>query len=301
MSQLTSSADFDSGPAVAANADLLDQAIAAYGGSDSARWNSVIRCLLQHLHGFVNEIQLRPEEWSTAIDFLTRTGQACIGPRQEFILLSDALGLSSAVDNINNANSLGATESAVTGPFYAPDSPCIENGGSIVMAGEGQGVLIRGRVLDTDGMPIGHAELDIWQTSPTQLYSVQDPSQPEMNFRGKLRTRGDGTFAFRTIKPVAYPIPMDGPVGQLLSKAGRHPMRPAHIHFIVSAAGFRAVTTQLFTRDDDFIDSDAVFGVKDSLVIEYRRNTDSSLGVEWLLDQDFVIERSNLDAGRQEP
>nr|WP_298728151.1 dioxygenase [uncultured Steroidobacter sp.] len=279
----------------AANALLLDQVIAAYSHTDNERWNTVIESLLRHLHGFANEVELRPEEWWTAIDFLTRTGQACIGPRQEFILLSDALGLSSAVDNLNNAALPGATESAVTGPFYAPHSAHIENGGSIALAGEGETVLIRGRVLDTGRKPIGAAELDIWHTSPNQLYAVQDESQPEMNFRGKLRTLGDGSFAFHTLKPVAYPVPVDGPVGQLLNKAGRHPMRPAHIHFIVSAEGYRSVTTQLFTRGDEFNDSDAVFGVKDSLLVDYQRNTDPSLAVDWVLEHDFVL--AGLDAG----
>ncbi|GFE82316.1 6-chlorohydroxyquinol-1,2-dioxygenase [Steroidobacter agaridevorans] len=268
---------------------LLDQVIAAYSRTDNERWNTVIESLLRHLHGFANEVGLRPEEWWTAIDFLTRTGQSCVGPRQEFILLSDALGLSSAVDNLNNATMGGATESAVTGPFYAPHSPHIENGGSIALAGEGETVLIRGRVLATDGKPIAGAELDIWHTSPNQLYAVQDKNQPEMNFRGKLRTTADGGFAFRTIKPIAYPVPVDGPVGQLLGKAGRHPMRPAHIHFIVSAEGYRSVTTQLFTRGDEYIGSDAVFGVKDSLLIDYQRNTDRSLAVDWLLEHDFVL------------
>lgn len=277
--------------AQAANVLLLDQVIAAYSRTDNARWNAIIESLLRHLHGFANEVELRPEEWWTAIDFLTRTGQACIGPRQEFILLSDALGLSSAVDNLNNATQAGATESAVTGPFYAPHSPYIEHGGSIALAGEGETALVRGRVLDTEGNPIAGAELDIWHTSPNQLYAVQDQSQPEMNFRGKLRTRQDGSYAFQTIKPIAYPVPVDGPVGQLLNKAGRHPMRPAHIHFIVSAEGYRPVTTQLFTRGDEFNDSDAVFGVKGSLLIDYQRNADRSLGVDWLLDHDFVLAR----------
>ena len=271
------------------NVQLLDQVVAAYSRTDNERWNTLIESLLRHLHGFANEVELRPEEWWTAIDFLTRTGQSCIGPRQEFILLSDALGLSSAVDNLNNASLAGATESAVTGPFYAPHSPFIEHGASIALAGEGETALIRGRVLDTNGKPIAGAELDIWHTSPNQLYAVQDKNQPEMNFRGKLRTRADGSYAFRTLKPIAYPVPVDGPVGQLLAKAGRHPMRPAHIHFIVSAEGFRSVTTQLFTRGDEFNDSDAVFGVKDSLLIDYQRNTDPSLAVDWLLDHDFVL------------
>jgi catechol 1,2-dioxygenase len=274
----------------AANVALLEQVIGAYAHTDNARWNVVMEALLRHLHGFAQEVALRPEEWWAAVDFLTRTGQGCIGPRQEFILLSDAIGLSSAVDNIGNAGSTGATDSAVTGPFYAPHSPRIENGDSIALAGEGEVTLIRGHVLDTAGSPIAGAELDIWHTAPNQLYAVQDPSQPEMNFRGKLLTREDGSFAFRTFKPLAYPVPVDGPVGQLLAKAGRHPMRPAHIHFIVSAPGYRAVTTQLFTRGDTYIDSDAVFGVKASLLVDFRHNTDPDLKVQWVLDHDFMLE-----------
>ncbi|MEP7311240.1 MAG: dioxygenase [Pseudomonadota bacterium] len=275
--------------ATSAEDTLVAQVIAAYARTDNPRWNEVLEPLLRHLHAFAREVRLSPEEWFAAIEFLTRTGQTCVGPRQEFILLSDTLGLSSAVDDLTNAGSGGATDSAVTGPFYAPHSPWIENGDSIALAGGGELALITGTVRNSDGIAVGGALLDIWQTSPNKLYAVQDPAQPEMNCRGKLLSREDGSFEFRTFKPVSYPVPVDGPVGILLQKAGRHPMRPAHMHFTISAAGHRTVTTQLFTRDDAYIDSDAVFGVKTSLLVDYTRVRERDDGIVWTLAHDFVL------------
>ncbi|MBB6096487.1 catechol 1,2-dioxygenase [Povalibacter uvarum] len=277
----------------ALNDALLQEVIASYARTEDARWNTVAESLLRHLHAFVNETGLTPPEWFAAIDFLTRTGKTCVGPRQEFILLSDALGISSAVDNIHNASSPGATESAVTGPFYAPGSPDVEHGASIALAGEGERVLITGSVRSVDGEPIAGAILDIWHTAPNQLYAVQDSTQPEMNFRGRLRSRGDGTFAFTTLKPTFYPVPVDGPVGSLLTLAGRHPMRPAHIHFTVTAPGFRSLTTQMYTRGDPYIDSDAVFGVKPSLLVDYIPVSDAASDLRWTLDHEFVLDRED--------
>lgn len=274
-------------------AALLREVISAYTATDDPRWNEVIGSLIRHLHAFANEVRLTPQEWLSAIEFLTQTGQTCVGPRQEFILLSDALGLSSAVDDLNNSSLPNVTKSSLLGPFYVPESSPVEYGGSIALEGAGESVLIRGRVLDTRGLPIANAQLDVWHAAPSGLYAVQDPAQPEMNFRGKLLTRADGAFSFRTFKPVAYPVPVDGPVGRLLRRSGRHPMRPAHVHFIVSADGFVPVTTQLFTRDDPYIDSDVVFGVKPSLLVDYRRNEDPALSVDWLLEYDFVLARAS--------
>lgn len=268
---------------------LLDQVLTSYCGTSDQRWNTLAAALIRHLHDFVDEVQLTPQEWMTAIQFLTQTGQACVGPRQEFILLSDVLGVSSAVDNLDNASSSG-TESAVLGPFYVPDSEHAAPGADIALTDEGERLLVLGRVLDRRGKPLAGALLDVWQTAPNKLYAVQDPQQPQMNCRGKLRTDALGHFEFRTRKPVAYPVPTDGPVGRLLAKSGREPMRPAHIHFIVSAPDHRPVTTQVFTHDDPYIDADAVFGVKDSLLAKYERNSDPSLDVEWLLRFDFVLD-----------
>lgn len=268
---------------------LLDQVLTSYCGTSDQRWNTIAAALIRHLHEFVDEVQLTPQEWMTAIQFLTQTGQACVGPRQEFILLSDVLGVSSAVDNLDNASS-GGTESAVLGPFYVPDSAHAAPGADIALTDEGERLLVQGRVLDRNGKPLAGALLDVWQTAPNKLYAVQDPQQPQMNCRGKIRTDALGRFEFRTRKPVAYPVPTDGPVGKLLAKSGREPMRPAHIHFIVSAPGHRQVTTQVYTHDDPYIDADAVFGVKDSLMAQYERNTDRSLNVDWILRFDFVLD-----------
>jgi hydroxyquinol 1,2-dioxygenase len=269
---------------------LLDQVLEAYCGTSDPRWNVIAAALIRHLHEFVDEVKLTPQEWMTAIQFLTDTGKQCVGPRQEFILLSDVLGVSSAVDDISNSASGGVTESALLGPFYAEGSVPVERGADIALDGEGERLVVQGRVLDRRGMPIPGAQLDIWHTAANQLYAVQDPRQPAMNCRGKLLADADGHFEFRTRKPVAYPVPTDGPVGQLLSKSGREPMRPAHIHFIISAPGYQPVTTQVFTHDDAYIDADAVFGVKPSLLAKYHRNTDRALNCDWVLRYDFVLD-----------
>jgi protocatechuate 3,4-dioxygenase beta subunit len=268
---------------------LLGQVLDAYCRTSDPRWNAIAAALIRHLHEFVDEVELTPQEWFAAIQFLTQTGQACVGPRQEFILLSDVLGVSSAVDNLDSAASNG-TESAVLGPFYVPDSTHVSPGADLALTDEGERLLVEGRVLDRNGKPLAGALLDIWQTAPNKLYAVQDPQQPAMNCRGKLRTDALGHFEFRTRKPVAYPVPTDGPVGTLLAKSGREPMRPAHIHFIVSAPGYRSVTTQVFTHDDPYIAADAVFGVKQSLLAQYERNADARLNVDWILRFDFVLD-----------
>lgn len=270
---------------------LEQLAVSAYTRTQDARWNQIFASLIHHLHAFARDVHLTDAEWLTAIRFLTATGQSCNDKRQEFILLSDSLGLSTLVNDLNSKGGSDATESAVLGPFYVPGSPTIELGGNIALAGGGERALVRGRVLDTSGQPVGNATLDVWQVSSNQMYAVQDADQPEMNLRGVLRTDSDGCYSFLTYKPVSYPIPTDGPVGKIFAAAGRHPMRPAHIHFIVSAPGCERLTTQLFTRDDPYIDSDSVFGVKPSLMIDYAKVSDSADGIEWLLEHDFVLER----------
>lgn len=268
---------------------LVDQVCKAYTRTNDARWNEISAALIRHLHAFVAEVKLTPEEWMAGIDFLTQTGKACIGPRQEFILLSDALGVSSAVDDLNDSGVHGATESALLGPFYADGSREVGRGEDLNLQGGGELVWIHGQVKDTKGKPVADATLDIWHAAPNQLYAVQDSQQPTMNCRGKLKTDAEGRYEFRTTMPVSYPIPTDGPVGRLFDKAGRHPMRPAHVHFIVSAPGYRSVTTQIFTADDRYIDSDAVFGVKPSLLARYARNTRSDIKADWTLEWNFVL------------
>ncbi len=236
-------------------------------GCDTPRLRQVMTSFVTHLHAFVREIEPTEAEWFAAIKFLTDTGHMCDDKRQEFILLSDTLGVSTLVELINNRKSPGATETSVLGPFYVEGAPDLPLGASLVKDGGTADLLVHGRVHDADGRPIAGAVLDVWQTAPNGMYDVQDPTQPAMNLRGKFTTGADGGYEFRTIMPTPYPIPHDGPVGALLTATGRHPWRPAHLHFIVTAPGYRGLTTALYFDGDPYVDSDAVFGVKDALVV----------------------------------
>jgi protocatechuate 3,4-dioxygenase beta subunit len=240
------------------------------------RLKEIITSVVTHLHAVVKEIEPTMEEWMAAIQFLTATGKMCDDKRQEFILLSDTLGVSMLVDAINNRKPSGATESTVLGPFHVEGAPEKKMGETISKDGKGEPVYVSGQVVDQSGKPIEGAMLDVWQTSADGFYDIQDPSQPEMNLRGLFTTGPDGKFFFRTVKPSAYPIPTDGPVGKLLTALGRHPMRPAHIHFIVGAKGYDPVTTHMFVEGDDYLDSDAVFGVKDSLIVPFVKHDDAA-------------------------
>ncbi|MDO5058116.1 MAG: intradiol ring-cleavage dioxygenase [Lautropia sp.] len=263
---------------------LTAAVLARLDGCDDPRLREIMSSLIGHLHDFVRDVEPTPAEWFEAIRFLTDTGHMCDDKRQEFILLSDTLGVTMLVDAINNRKPQGATESSVLGPFYMEGAPEMESGCDLA-EGERGGVTVSGRVLTVDGEPIGHALLDVWQTAPNGLYHMQDEGQEEFHLCARVQAGADGSYRLRTLKPVAYPIPTDGPVGKLLERLGRHPYRPAHIHFIVSAPGFKPVVTQLFTRDDEYISSDAVFGVKESLKVDYRPDGD-----DWRVDYDFVLE-----------
>jgi protocatechuate 3,4-dioxygenase beta subunit len=257
---------------VTATAAVIDR----MSGCKDARLKQVMASLVTHLHAVVREVEPSVEEWMAAIQFLTAAGQKCDDKRQEFILLSDVLGVSMLVDAINHRKPSGATESTVLGPFFVAGAPMLEMGGTISKDGKGEPAYVSGRILDLDGQPIAGAMLDIWQTSSDGFYDVQDPSQPEMNLRGLFTTAADGRFFFRTVKPSSYPIPTDGPVGKLLLALGRHPMRPAHIHFIIGAPGFEPVTTHMFVAGDEYLHSDAVFGVKTSLVVPFVPHDDAA-------------------------
>jgi catechol 1,2-dioxygenase len=267
-------------------------------GCKDPRLKHLLSAIITHLHAVVREVEPTEEEWFAAIQFLTRTGQMCDDTRQEYILLSDTLGVSMLVDAINHRKPGGATESTVLGPFHVAGAPSLEMGADLSKDGKGDPLWVSGRVLDSNGSPIPDALLDVWQTSSDGFYDVQDRSQPEMNLRGVFKTGADGRFFFRSIKPTSYPIPSDGPVGQMLTALGRHPMRPAHIHFIVSAAGFEPVTTHLFVAGDPYLDSDAVFGVKDSLVVPFIRTNDAAAAAArgmanpyYTAEYDFVLVR----------
>jgi hydroxyquinol 1,2-dioxygenase len=278
--------------------NITQIAIERLEGVDDARFKEIMSKLIQHLHDFVRDAEITMAEWKVAIDFLTATGQKCDDKRQEFILLSDTLGVSMLVDAITNRKEPGSTESSVLGPFYRENAPFFEHGSDISGPVEGEAALIRGHVLSQDGAPIEGAVLDVWQAAPSGLYEEQDPDQPDMNLRGRFRSAADGSFWFKTVKPAGYPIPVDGPVGDMLRKMGRHNMRPAHLHFIVSADGHAPVTTELYTRGDAYLETDTVFGVKDSLVVDYvplpAREKDQA-GMpdgRWLLDHDFKLDKA---------
>ena len=253
-------------------ADHLADALRAYSQPNDERLGEIVRSAVTHLYAFVEEVGLTRDEWFRGIEFLTAVGQMCDERRQEFILLSDTLGISMLVDAINHRMPSGATESTVLGPFYRAGAPDIEMGGTIAQTDDGDPAYVSGRVTSASGKPIAGALLDIWQTAPNGLYETQDEHQPDYNLRGQLRTDKDGRYAFRTVIPVSYPVPTDGPVGRMLNAMGRHPMRPAHIHFVITAPGYERLATHLFAEGDTYLDSDAVFGVKNSLVVKFEEN-----------------------------
>lgn len=242
------------------------------GADTDHRLKQVMSSLVQHLHAFIKDVGLTQEEWEYGIGFLTRTGQMCSGERQEFILLSDTLGVSMLVDAINNRRPEGATENTVFGPFHVDDAPIRAMGDNISLDGKGESCLFEGRVLDLEGKPIAGATVDVWSDNAEGFYDVQQPGiQPKWNNRGRFITGADGRYTFRGIKPVSYPIPDDGPVGQMLGHLGRHPYRPAHMHYLVTAPGFQKLVTHTFVGGDDYLTSDAVFGVKNTLVAPFDK------------------------------
>jgi catechol 1,2-dioxygenase len=244
--------------------------------------------LVRHLHSFAREVELTQEEWGTAIDFLTRTGQICSAERQEFILLSDTLGLSMLVDAINNRRPQGATENTVFGPFHVEGCPVRAMGDRISLDGKGESCLFIGRVLGLEGNPVSGARIDVWSDNADGYYDVQQPHiQPKWNNRGVFITGEDGHYSFIGIKPVSYPIPDDGPVGQMLKGLDRHPYRPAHMHYMIRAEGFEKLVTHTFVGGDTYLESDAVFGVKRTLVAPFVQLQDEE--TLWRSDFDFVL------------
>jgi alcohol dehydrogenase class IV/protocatechuate 3,4-dioxygenase beta subunit len=264
-------------------AALTQTVLARLQATPDPRLRQIMTSLIRYLHGFVADVRLAQDEWLAAIRFLTATGQISGDRRQEFILLSDTLGVSMLVDLLAGPSGNGAagiaTESTVLGPFYVPGSPERDYGSSIAERSSGEPAWVTGRVTDVDGNPIAGAELDVWQNADDMLYAVQNPDGPPDNLRGLFRTRHDGSFAFLSVRPTDYPIPADGPVGRLLASTGRHPWRPAHIHAIVSAPGYQSVATHIFDSASEYLDSDAVFAVKASLVRDFERHEPSTNGV----------------------
>ncbi len=250
----------------------------------------IMSSLIKHLHAFAKDISLTQDEWHRAIDFLTSTGQICSAERQEFILLSDVLGFSMLVDAINHRRPSGATENTVLGPFHVPNAPIRKMNDNISLDGKGESCLFVGSVLNLEGHPIEGACLDVWSDNSDGFYDVQQAGiQPKWNNRGRFITDKDGQYRFQSIKPVSYPIPDDGPVGQMLKALGRHPYRPAHMHFIISAEGYETVVTHIFDGTDQYIESDAVFGVKQTLISPFERNQTGE--TIWRTHFNFVLTR----------
>jgi hydroxyquinol 1,2-dioxygenase len=257
-------------------AEITAKVIASFEDCADPRLRELMQALISHLHAFATEVDLREDEWHVLIDFLTETGHITDDRRQEFILWSDALGLSMLVDALARPPD-GATESTVLGPFYVPGAPLRAYGESMASEPAGTPAWVHGRVLSDAGEPIAAAELDVWQNGADRLYAVQRPEAPEDHLRGRYRTRDDGSFAFVAVRPVAYPIPDDGPVGRMLAATGRHPWRPAHLHLIVRADGFRTVATHIFDSASEYLDSDAVFAVKPSLIRRFLERSADDL------------------------
>lgn len=238
--------------------------------AEDKRLAEVMAVIVKHLHAAVKEIEPTQEEWFRAIMFLTDTGHMCNEWRQEFILLSDVLGVSMLVDAINNRKPSGASESTVLGPFHVADAPELPLGADICLDQKGEPMLVKGRILSVDGTPLANAKVDVWQANDEGFYDVQQKGiQPDFNLRGVFRTNEKGEYWFKGVKPKYYPIPDDGPVGKMLKALGRHPYRPAHLHYIIEAAGHESLVTHIFDPDDPYIHSDAVFGVKESLMAKF--------------------------------
>jgi len=274
---------------------LTEAVIDSIEGTTEPRLRELLAALTRHLHAFARETRLTQEEWERAIGFLTATGQTCTDTRQEFVLLSDVLGVSMLVETINSDGRGTATESTVLGPFHMTESPIRELGADIDLVGGGEPCVVSGRVLSRDGTSLPGAVLDVWQANAEGYYDVQQPDvQPAGNGRGLFTTDAEGRFWFRTCVPSPYPIPTDGPVGDLLRATGRHPYRPAHIHFIASAEGHSPVTTHIFVAGSDHLDSDAVFAVKASLVKDFAETDDPSLAREFGIPNPFRHARFDL-------
>lgn len=279
--------------------NITEAVVAAYANAPDARIREILGVLIPRLHEFVREVNLTPQEWEAAMGFLARAAEATTPERNEFILLSDLLGVSALVDLMEAQQDPKATITTLMGPFYVPGTPELGNGANLVGDNEGERIAVYGQVRNTDGQGIAGARLEIWQNGPNGLYTVQDPEQPEHNLRGTLHADENGNYSFATVKPIAYQVPGDGAGGELVRAGGRHCWRPAHIHVMVSADGYRRHISQIFNADDPYIDEDSVFGVRAPLAVPYDREpTDEELArfpdLERpfnVVDVDFVLAR----------
>jgi len=265
--------------------NITQAVISSFAGTTDARLKDIMTSLVQHLHAFAREVKLTEQEWFQGIDFLTRTGHITDDKRQEFILLSDVLGLSMLTVAMNNDKPEGCTESTVFGPFHVEGAPRYELGDDIANGAKGTPCLVRGTVRGIDGKPVPGAVLDVWQSDEDGLYDVQHEGLDHAQSRGIVTADAQGRYHFRSIVAMPYAIPHDGPVGQMLEATGRHPWRPAHLHFMVQAPGYETLITHVFRDHSDYLDSDAVFGVRQSLVCDWVEQPNGT----FLLEYDFVL------------
>ncbi|VCU68688.1 Hydroxyquinol 1,2-dioxygenase [Pigmentiphaga humi] len=264
---------------------ITDAVLARHAGCADPRLKRILTSLVRHLHDFAREVELTEEEWGRGIEFLTRCGHITDDKRQEFILLSDVLGLSMLTVAQNNDKPAGCTEATVFGPFHVQGAPHYEPGADISNGARGIPCLVRGTVRGVNGEPVPHAQMDVWQSDEDGLYDVQHAELDHAQARGILHADEQGRYHFRSILAVPYAIPHDGPVGELLEAAGRHPWRPAHLHFMIEAPGYETLITHVFRSDDPYLDSDAVFGVRQSLIADWVEQPDGT----YLVEYDFVL------------
>lgn len=265
---------------------LTDAVIDRFSALENDRAREVISAAIRHLHALVREVDVTAEEWAMTIGFLTETGQMCDDKRQEFILLSDVLGVSMMMEMVNNRRAEGETESTVLGPFHRDDAPSLALGDAITALDDQEVARVSGQICDAAGSPIAGAKIDVWQAGPDGFYDVQ--KEGGVDLRGVFHSDHDGQYHFKTVMPEFYPVPTDGPVGQLLDAAKRHPFRPAHIHFMITAPGYQPLITHLFVAGDPYLETDAVFAVRDSLVIDFTPATDGGLEASY----DFVLAKA---------
>ncbi len=254
--------------------NLTDTFLGYFGDDTDPRLKEIMDSLARHLHAFAKETKLTHKEWQKGLDILRSAGAITTPERDEFVLLSDVMGLSSLIDMVNSSED--GTSSSVLGPFHISNPPAMQMGADLRGGYEGELILVTGRVLDSSGQPIEGATLDIWQTAPNGLYSSQDPEQDKFSFHAIFTTGKDGSYCFTTVRPVSYTVPTDGPVGEILNATGRHPWRPSHLHYIVKADGYRDLVTEVFPDDDPYLDEDTVFGVRADLVMSYVKQQPDS-------------------------
>jgi hydroxyquinol 1,2-dioxygenase len=279
---------------------VTDATLEQMANTANPRLKQIMDAAVRHMHAFVREVELTPAEWIQGLQFLTAVGQSCTPLRQEFILLSDVLGVSAVVNALHDrkAKELGS-QSSLLGPFYREGAPEQPLGAQIVEKPTAEELVVHGQVTGTDGAPLAGALIQVWQTSERGLYDLQERNGESMDMRGNFRTDANGRYYFRTVRPKGYSIPMDGPVGDLVHAQGRHGMRPSHIHMLIGADGHRELVTALYFGDDDYIDSDTVFGVSGSLVVAAKDDPESPIKGYRAVKYDFRLAKADPgDSGR---